>query len=117
MFERHNEPLLPRREYFRRLWRHGLIALGLLTVGIAVGVGGYHFIAGLGWVDAFADAALILAGMGPLVPITTTPGKIFAGIYAIVSGIAFLTTVGVLLAPIVHRLLHRFHLESHPPEI
>src|SRR5512142_2654917 len=111
MFEHRNEPLLPRRHYYRRLARHGAIAAGLLCGGLLVGMTGYHIFEGLDWTDAFANAAMILSGMGPLDPIKTAAGRIFAGIYAIFSGVAFLTTVGVLLAPVVHRGLHRFHLE------
>ena len=112
MFERRHEPLLPRRQYYRRVARHALIAAGLLAAGLLVGVAGYHFIEGMGWVDAFANAAMILSGMGPLDPIRTPAGRVFAGAYAIFSGVAFLTTVAVLLAPVVHRALHRFHLET-----
>ncbi|HUJ43762.1 MAG TPA: hypothetical protein VLW52_09165 [Opitutaceae bacterium] len=114
-FEHRNEPLLPRREYYRRLGRHGLIAAALLVAGLGVGMVGYHFIEGLRWVDAFANAAMILSGMGPLDPIRTAAGRIFAGFYALFSGVAFLTTVGVLFAPVVHRALHRFHLEGRAP--
>jgi len=115
MFEHRNEPLLPRRDYYRRLGRYGLIAAGFLLAGLLVGMGGYHFLEGLPWVDAFANEAMILSGMGPVDPIKTTAGKLFAGCYAIFSGVAFLTTVAVLLAPVVHRFLHRFHLEHQPP--
>jgi len=114
-FERRTEPLLPRRHYYRRLARHAAMAAGLLLAGLLVGMVGYHLTEGFGWVDAFANAAMILSGMGPLDPIKTAGGRIFAGCYAIFSGVAFLTTVGVLLAPVVHRALHRFHLERRPP--
>ena len=116
MFERRHEPLLPRRDYYRRLTRHALIAAAFLGTGLFIGMAGYHFIEGLTWIDAFANAAMILSGMGPLDPIKTSAGKLFAGFYAIFSGIAFLTTVAVLLAPMVHRALHRFHLESKERE-
>ena len=115
-FERRGEPLLPRRDYYRRLGRHVLIAVGLLLAGILVGMVGYHVLEGQSWTDAFANAAMILSGMGPLDPIRTPAGRIFAGFYAIVSGVAFLTTVGILLAPVVHRALHRFHLERRTPK-
>ncbi len=116
MFERRHEPLLPRREYYRRVARYGLIAATLLATGLLVGMAGYHFIVGLSWIDAFANASMILSGMGPLDPIKTSAGKLFAGLYAIFSGVAFLTTVAVLIAPVVHRALHRFHLESKAEE-
>ena len=117
MFEHRHEPLLPRRDYYRRLLQHALIGLGLLTAGLLVGMAGYHFLEGLSWLDAFANAAMILSGMGPLDPIKTAAGRLFAGIYAIFSGVAFLTTVGIVLAPVVHRFLHKFHLESRPPRL
>jgi hypothetical protein len=115
MFEHRHEPLLPRRDYYRRLGQHALLGLGFLTVGLLVGMCGYHFLEDQSWLNAFANAAMILSGMGPLDPIKTAAGRLFAGFYAIVSGVAFLTTVGVLLAPVVHRALHRFHLESRSP--
>ncbi len=115
MFEHRHEPLLPRRDFYWRLLQHALIGLGLLTAGLLVGMSGYHFLEGLSWLDAFANAAMILSGMGPLDPIKTTAGRLFAGCYAIFSGVAFLTTVGLLLAPMVHRFLHRFHVEHQPP--
>ena len=116
MFEHRHEPLLPRRDYYRRLARHGLIARRPSGRRASlVGMAGYHFTEGLRWIDAFANASMILSGMGPLDPIKTAAGKIFAGVYAIFSGVAFLTTVGMLLAPVVHRSLHKFHLESRSP--
>jgi hypothetical protein len=115
MFEHRQAPLLPRREYYYRLARHGLIALGLLAAGLLIGMCGYHLTEGQPWIDAFANAAMILSGMGPLDPIKTAAGRLFAGVYAIFSGVAFLTTVGILLAPVVHRSLHKFHLETRPP--
>ena len=76
---------------------------------------GYHFFEGMGWVDSFTNAAMILGGMGPLDPIKTTGGRIFAGAYALFSGVAFLTTVGFFIMPVLHRLLHKFHLEGGKP--
>ena len=114
MFEHRRDQLLPRREYFRRLGRHALLAGGILLVALGLGMAGYHCFEGLGWIDAFANAAMILSGMGPLTPLTTSGGKLFAGINALFSGVSFLTVVGVLLAPVVHRALHKFHLESRP---
>jgi len=78
---------------------------------LALGVLGYHFIAGLSWIDAVVNAAMILTGMGPVNEMTTVGAKLFASFYALFSGVAFLTIVAVLLAPAVHRFLHRFHLD------
>ena len=88
----------------------GLCAL-LVAGSLGLGILGYHFVCGLGWVDALLNAAMILTGMGPVNEITTTAGKLFAAFYALFSWVAFLTIVAVLLSPLVHRLLHRLHLE------
>ena len=115
MYEHRTEPLLPRRDFVRRQLYHALLAAALLGGGLLLGMLGYHVIEGQGWVDAFANAAMIISGMGPLDPIKTPAGRIFAGCYAVFSGVAFLTTVGILLAPAVHRALHRFHHERRAP--
>jgi hypothetical protein len=114
VFERRHDPLLSRRDYFRRLVRHALLAGGVLLASLGLGMVGYHGFEGLGWLDAFLNAAMILSGMGPVAPLTTAASKLFAGFYALFSGIAFLTTVGILFAPVVHRALHKFHLEPRP---
>ena len=75
---------------------------------------GYHLFEKMSWLDAFANAAMILSGMGPLAPVQTAAGKLFAGCYALFSGLAFITSVGVVFAPMFHRFIHNFHLESHP---
>ena len=104
--------LLPRREFIRRLGWSVAAGAGLIAFSLSIGMVGYHSLAGLSWVDSFLDASMILSGMGPLSPLTNTPAKIFAGCYALYSGIALLTTAGVILAPVIHRALHRFHLED-----
>jgi len=110
-FEHHRAPLLSRGDFARRLARFAAFAALLVAASLAIGVGGYHCIAGLGWVDAFLNAAMILTGMGPVNAITGTAAKLFAAFYALFSGVAFLTIVAVLFAPMVHRFLHRLHLE------
>lgn len=82
-----------------------------MSGSLALGVLGYHLIAGLSWIDAVVNAAMILTGMGPVNEMTTVGAKLFASFYALFSGVAFLTIVAVLLAPAVHRFLHRFHLD------
>jgi len=111
MFEHRTDPLLPRRAFFARL--AGTAGIGLVLVAICLGIGmaGYHGFENLSWVDAFANAAMILSGMGPLATLQTNGGKIFAGCYALFSGLAFITIVGIVLAPVAHRFLHKFHLD------
>lgn len=110
MFEHHNQPLLSFREFIMRLFRHGLLALTLLVGSLGMGILGYHFFESLSWLDALVNASMILGGMGPVNPLLTSAGKIFASFYALYSGMVFLIFAGVMLAPVVHRFLHHFHL-------
>lgn len=112
MFESRSKPLLPQRKYYHRLTRSATIALTLIGVSLIIGMVGYHCFENLNWVDSFANASMILSGMGPLGELKTTGGKIFAGCYALFSGVAFLTSVAVVFAPMFHRFIHKFHLES-----
>ena len=110
-FERHSSDLLPRRQFLRRWLAYAWLALGILVVSLGIGVVGYHILEGLSWVDALLNASMILGGMGPVNPLQTTAGKVFASFYALFSGIIFLVIFGVMMAPVAHRLLHIFHLE------
>lgn len=87
------------------------MGLGLIASSLIVGILGYHTLAHLGWTDSFLNAAMILSGMGPVAELNNRAAKLFAGCYAIYSGIALISTTAVVFAPVVHRLLHRFHLE------
>jgi hypothetical protein len=111
MYEHRAAPLLPRTAFLRRLARHGGIALALVSVSLAIGIVGYHVLEGLPWIDALLNAAMILGGMGPVDQVHTAAGKIFAAFYALYSGLIVLVIAGVLFAPLLHRFLHRFHLE------
>ena len=111
MFEHRSEPLIPLRVFFRRMALSLGVGLVLLSVCLGVGMLGYRHYEGMSWVDAFANASLILSGMGPLAPLRTDGGKVFAGFYALFSGLAFLTTVAIALSPAVHRFFHILHLE------
>lgn len=110
MYEHHTEPLASTQVFARRLALNGLIGLLLLTFSLVIGMLGYHFLEGLTWIDALLNASMILGGMGPVSQIKTDAGKIFASFYAIYSGVILLASVGILIAPIFHRFLHRFHL-------
>jgi hypothetical protein len=112
MFEHRSSPLLPCQAFYRRVINCFLFSQALVAVALGIGMMGYHFIENLGWVDAFENAAMILSGMGPVATLQTDAGKIFAGCYALFSGLLLITVTGIVLAPIVHRALHKFHLES-----
>ena len=112
MYERRRQPLLSRAEFSKRVGRHGLVALGVLVFGLGIGVLGYHWLAHLGWIDSLLNASMILGGMGPIDPLPTNAAKLFASCYALFSGLAFVGIVSVLLAPFVHRMLHRIHAEE-----
>ena len=112
MYEHRAKPLLPRHKFFARLRLHAALAMALIVVSLGIGMAGYHVLENMNWIDSFANASMILSGMGPLGELKTSAGKIFAGCYALFSGVAFLTSVGVVFAPIFHRFLHKFHLES-----
>jgi hypothetical protein len=112
MYEHRKQPLLSRVEFFKRVGRHGLVALGVLVFGLGSGILGYHFIAHLSWIDSLLNASMIIGGMGPVDPLPNNAAKLFASFYALFSGLAFVGIVSVLLAPFVHRMLHRFHAEE-----
>ncbi|MFL5730018.1 MAG: hypothetical protein ACJ75J_11080 [Cytophagaceae bacterium] len=109
--ESRNHPLLSRRLFILRALWYAFFSMLTLIFSLGIGMVGYHYFAGLGWVDSFLNASMILTGMGPIDPMKTEAAKIFAGSYALFSGIAFLSIVGVLFAPILHRLFHTFHVE------
>jgi hypothetical protein len=110
MYEHRREQLLPFPVFLRRVARHLAVSLGLLLGSLALGMLGYVHYEHLGWTDGFLNAAMLLGGMGPVAPLQSEGGKIFAGLYALYSGLVFLVAVGILLAPVAHRLMHRFHI-------
>jgi hypothetical protein len=112
MYEHRSKPLLPRPAFYARLARS--LGIGLLVILFTLGMGiiGYRAFEQMSWVDAFVNAAMILSGMGPVSSLQTDGGKIFAGCYALFSGLAFITILGIIFAPLVHRFLHRFHVEE-----
>ena len=110
--ERKTEALLSGRLFVARQVRYAIAASVIVAVSLSIGVLGYHLIGQLDWIDALLNASFILTGMGPVDPLKTVAGKLFASGYAIFSGVAFLSMIGVLMTPFAHRLLHQFHLEQ-----
>ena len=110
MFEHYSEKLIDRDQFISRLLRHLVFASVILVFSLGIGTVGYQVFGNLKWIDAFLNASMILTGMGPVDHVETDGGKLFSACYALFSGVAFLTFVGVLFAPIYHRFLHRFHL-------
>ena len=104
--------MLPRPQFYARLARSACIGLLIIAVALGIGMAGYRAFEPMSWVDAFVNAAMILSGMGPVSSLQTDGGKIFAGCYALFSGLAFLTSLGIVFAPAFHRFLHKFHLEE-----
>lgn len=111
-FEQQDEPLLPPRMFFRRVGRYAAAAGLLIAVSWLIGILGYRLLEDMSWIDAILNSAMILGGMGPVNPLQTDAGKLFASFYALFSGIVFLVGAGLVVAPIAHRLLHSFHLDD-----
>ena len=112
MYEQHKQPLIPFSHFVGRLFKSFLIAAVFILLSLLLGAAGYHYAEGLSWLDATLNASMILAGMGPVDMLRTPAGKLFATFYALYSGIAFLTIAAILLAPIIHRFLHKFHAQD-----
>lgn len=112
MFETKSDPLLSRGQFLLRMARSFAATLVVILVSLILGSAGYRYFGALTWVDALLNASMILTGMGPVDPMMTTGGKLFASFYALYSGIAFLTLMAIIMAPLIHRLLHKFHLDD-----
>ncbi len=112
MFERKHEKLAPVSVFIGRMTLHTGIVVFLILGVLLIGVAGYHWLAGLGWVDALLNASMILGGMGPVDTLSTVPAKLFASFYALFSGLVLIAVMGLVFAPIIHRVLHAFHMED-----
>jgi hypothetical protein len=112
MFEHKSQPLLPSRAYYHRIARSALAGLALVVPSLGIGMVGYHVLEERAWIDAFLDAAMLMGGMGPVAVPATEAGKLFAGAYAIFCGLVVILVAGVMMSPIIHRAMHRFHLEQ-----
>ncbi len=113
MYEGKHLPLAPMRIFIRRIICNLAIGVGVILFSLGIGMAGYSYFEKMGWVDAYENAAMILSGMGPADTITTAGGKIFAGTYALFSGIIFLVVIAILIAPIFHRFFHSFLVSDH----
>jgi hypothetical protein len=112
VYETRRQPLLPPNAFLRRFLTHFAATIVLLGGSIAIGMTGYMHFEDLSPLDAFLDTAMLLGGMGPLHLPVTDAGKLFAGCFALYAGLVFIATAALLLGPIAHRLLHRFHLDK-----
>lgn len=112
MYESKDERLAPLPVFYGRVFRNLIVASAILTVCLVIGILGYHYTDGISWIDSLHNASMILSGMGPVVEIKSKGGKLFSSFYALFSGVAFITNIGIILAPAAHRLFHRLHLEE-----
>ncbi len=112
MYESKTRAPLPKAGFIARLLIHISFALGLLTVSLGIGMLGYARFEHLSWIDAFLNSAMLLGGMGPVNAPVTSVGKLFAGLYALYAGLVFIVTAALILTPVAHRLLHKFHWDS-----
>jgi hypothetical protein len=111
-FERRGDDLAPLSIFIRRMLGSTGLALGLIVISLSVGIACYHFLAGLNFIDSLLEASMILGGMGPVNELHSDGAKIFASIYALYSGLLVLALMGIVLSPIVHRIMHKFHVDE-----
>jgi hypothetical protein len=109
-YERRGDKLAPRNIFIKRIIGALGIALGVIVVCLGAGIAGYHWIAGFGWIDSLLEASMILGGMGPVNQLPSDGAKIFASIYALFSGLVVLALMGIMLSPVMHRIMHKFHV-------
>ena len=112
MFESKHHRLLPADAFVRRMFGVLLLTLAVISVALAIGVLGYHHLAGFSWIDSILNASMILGGMGPVGDLPNDGAKLFASAYAIFSGLVFISVMGIVLGPMAHRMLHRFHIDD-----
>ena len=112
VFERRSDQLAPVSIYVQRIAASLALAFVLILVALSVGIAGYHFIAGFNLVDSLLEASMILGGMGPVRELPNDAAKIFASIYALFSGVIFIALMGIILAPVAHRVMHKFHIDE-----
>ncbi|ULQ51817.1 hypothetical protein [Flavihumibacter fluvii] len=112
MYEHKKQPLLTPKQFLFRLWYNLLVSISILAISIAIGILGFHYINHSDWIDSIHNACMLLGGMGPVVEMTSSGAKLFSSGYALFCGVVFITNIGVLLAPVIHRILHSLHMED-----
>ncbi len=112
MFERRHEQVASVDIFVKRLLVYAGMALLLILTALGIGIAGYHWAAGFTWIDSFLNAAMILGGMGPIGALTSVGAKVFAALYALFSGLVFIAVMGIVFTPVVHRVLHKFHVDA-----
>ncbi|MES2272818.1 MAG: hypothetical protein V4487_01325 [Chlamydiota bacterium] len=112
MYENKHHPLLPIHTFVQRMIWHLLIGFTIILVSLFIGMYGYHYFEQMNWIDSYENAAMILAGMGPVDAIKTVEGKIFAGSFALFSGVIFLIVIAIFIAPLFHRFFHKFMIKD-----
>ncbi len=112
MYEHKKQKIVPLGTFYQRVLKNILLAFFIMAICLVLGVLGYHFTANIAWLDALHNASMILSGMGPVVEIKNDSGKWFSTFYALFSGVVFITNMGIILAPAIHRVLHRLNFEE-----
>jgi len=112
MYESRRQQPLTHGTFVQRLALHAACAVALVIGSLAIGMVGYHLLEHLSWIDAFLNSAMLLGGMGPVNPPTSDGGKLFAGLYALYAGLVFIVSAGLMFAPVLHLLMHRFHFDE-----
>ena len=110
-YEKKNEPLAPKSIFYKRIFKNVCACTILLLICLFIGIMGYHYIGQISWIDSIHNASMILSGMGPVAEIKNVSGKLFSSVYALFSGVAFITNIGILLGPVAHRIFHKFHVD------
>jgi hypothetical protein len=112
LFERRHDQLAPMPVFVKRIIASLAVALCLIIVALVIGISGYHFLAGFSWIDSLLEASMILGGMGPVNELPTEAAKVFASVYALFSGLILIALMGIILSPVVHRIMHKFHVDE-----
>lgn len=112
IYERRHEQLAPRAIFIKRIVASLVVALALIITTLVLGVAGYHYFAGFDWLDSLLEASMILGGMGPIKELPSDAAKIFASVYALFSGLIFIALMGIMLSPVAHRVMHKFHVDE-----